>query len=87
MSKEELQHEIRMKRYLHYREKHSGWHIFNAVYWGIYILIVGLILIFESSLHYTTTISAGVSLVILAVMLVVYGFASALHLKFMKKYG
>ena len=24
------------KRMLHYKEKHSGWEIYKAVYWGIY---------------------------------------------------
>jgi len=80
-------HEMRMKRMLHYRERHAGWHIFNSLYWGIYIFIVGAILVFQTQMHYTLTLSAGISLIILSIMVIVYGFVRALHGKLMKKYG
>ena len=86
-SDEAARHEVHMKRMLHYRERHSGWHIFNALYWGIYLFVVGAILVFQTTLNYTLTLTAGVSLILLAVMVVVYGFVKSLHLKLMKKYG
>ncbi len=80
-------HEARMKRMLHYHEKHGGWHIFNSVYWGIYLFFVGAILVLQGALHYTLTITAGVSFIVLSLMVIIYGFVRALHGKFIKKYG
>lgn len=76
-----------MKRMLHYRERHSGWYIFRAIYIGVYLLLVGFILMFREALNFSITFSAGVSLVILALMVMLYGFVASLHLKLMKKYG
>ncbi len=80
-------HDARMRRMLHYRERHAGWHIFNSLYWGIYLFFVGTILVLQGPLHYTTAITAGVSLIILSLMVIIYGFVRALHGKFMKRYG
>jgi hypothetical protein len=80
-------HDARMKRMLHYRERHAGWHIFNSIYWGIYIFFVGTILVLQQALHYTTTVTLGVSLIVLSLMVIIYGFVRALHGKFMKRYG
>jgi len=80
-------HEARMSRMLHYRERHAGWHIFNSVYWGIYLFFLGSILVLQQALHYTLTITAGVALIVLSLMFIIYGFVRALHGKFMKKYG
>ena len=32
-------------RRLHFTEKHSGWQVFKFLYWGIYLLVIGAILI------------------------------------------
>ncbi len=79
--------EAHMKRILHYKERHSGWHIFNAIYWGIYLFVFGMILILQPTLGYTVIFAIGLSIIILSLMLVIYGFVTALHVKLMKKYG
>ena len=71
------------KRMLHYKEKHSGWEIYKAVYWGIYIFVIG---IFTLTL-YNTQMIIGYSLAILSIFVIVFGFASSLHLKLIKAYG
>lgn len=74
-------------RKLHHDEKHSGWHIFKAVFWAIYLFVMGVIL-------YTTVPSVigitqffGWALIIIAIFLVVFGFSKSLHLKLMKRYA
>ncbi len=79
--------DLYMKRMLEYKERHSAWFIFRAVYWAIYVFVVGLLFMIESAQFYPLGFTFGSSLVIFAVMLVIYGFATALHNKFMKKYG
>ncbi|MGC8479349.1 MAG: hypothetical protein ACP5M9_01630 [Candidatus Micrarchaeia archaeon] len=76
-----------MKRMLHYKERHSGWHIFQSVYWGIFLFVFGIILILQPTLGYTVEFAAGLVLIILSLMVVIYGFVIALHLKLLKKYG
>ncbi len=76
-----------MKRILHYKERHSGWHIFNAIYWGIYLFVFGMILILQPTLGYTLIFGIGLAIIILSLMLIIYGFVTALHVKLMKKYG
>lgn len=76
-----------MKRMLHYRERHSGWYIFRSVYWAVYVFVIGYLFIAESVQNLPVGFMAGSALVILSVAIVLYGFASALHLKLMKKYG
>ena len=73
-----------MKRMLHYQEKNSGWYVFRAIYIAIYLLILSGMLI---TLHYSTQLLLGIALVILALMIVVYGFVASLHTKLMQKYG
>lgn len=79
--------DLYMKRMLHYREKHAGWYIFKAVYWAIYVFIVGLFFMVQSVQGYPVAFTFGSALVLLAVMMVVYGFVNALHNKLMKKYA
>ncbi|MCL4389339.1 MAG: hypothetical protein M1528_02350 [Candidatus Marsarchaeota archaeon] len=79
--------ELSYRRRLHYMEKHSGWHIFRAVYWGIYIFVIGILLatMVPSTLRYS--VYFGWTLILFSLFLIVYGFTSALHLKLMKKYA
>jgi hypothetical protein len=79
--------ELFYKRRLHYMEKHSGWHIFRAIYWGIYIFIIGMILatLVPGTISYP--LYFGWVLILFSLFLIVYGFASALHIKLMKKYA
>ncbi len=79
--------ELSYRRHLHYMEKHSGWHIFRAIYWGVYIFVMGILL--ATLVPYTIRypIYFGWALILFSLFLIVYGFASALHLKLMKKYA
>ncbi len=79
--------ELAYKRRLHYKEKHSGWHIFKGIYWGIYLFVLGILLaaLVPETLSYTHFF--GWALILLAFFVIVYGFASSLHLKLMKKYA
>ena len=79
--------EAYMKRVLHYRERHSGWHIFQSIYWGIYLFVLGMIIILQPTLGYTLQFGMGFAILILSLMIVIYGFVTALHIKLMKKYG
>lgn len=76
-----------MKRMLHYQEKHSGWIIFGSIYWSIYIFLIGIFLVSYVRLGFTLPIFLGVSLFVLAIMVIIYGFTRSLHLKLMERYG
>jgi hypothetical protein len=76
-----------VERMLHYRERHQGWHIFRSVYWGIYLLVIGTFLMFYSQLGFTINMFFGSSLILFAVMLILFGLTEALHHKLMKRYG
>lgn len=82
-----LDPELYFQRHLQYREKHSSWHIFTGIFWGVYLFILGVMLIslVPATLNYTGFF--GWALVLLAFFVIVYGFASSLHLKLMKRYG
>ena len=79
--------ELSYRRHLHYQERHSGWHIFRAIYWGIYLFILGVLLttVVPNTLSYTGFL--GWAFILLSFFVVVYGFAASLHLKLMKKYA
>lgn len=82
-----LQYERRLK----YMEKHAGWEIFRMVFWGVYIFVIGLILL----IYYKTTPTAPISiyaffgwaLTLFAIFYILYGFSISLHLKLMRKYA
>ena len=76
-----------VERMLHYRERHQGWHIFKSVYWGVYILVVGIFLVYYNQLGFTVNLFFGSSLILFAVMLILFGLTEALHHKLMKRYG
>ncbi len=78
---------MQYSRQLHYSEMHSGWAIFKAVYWSIYILFVGLILYSNVPGGMSVTQFFGISIMLLALFYIVYGFSTSLHLKLMKRYA
>ncbi len=78
---------MQYSRMLHYREKHSGWEIYKAVYWGIYFFILGLLLLSQGTSLSLLSGFFGWALLIFSLFMIVFGFAAALHLKLMKKYA
>lgn len=79
--------ELQFRRMLHYREKHSGWEIFRALYWGIYVFMLGIILITLVPTKLSVAHFFGWVLTLFAIFLIVYGFSASLHYKLMKKYA
>jgi hypothetical protein len=76
-------------RMLEYNVKHAGWIIFRSVYWAMYLLMLGILLLYYSAHNVTLSLQifAGLSFSTLAMMIIVYGFAEVLHHKLMRKYG
>lgn len=74
------------QREAHMRAKHSGWHVYRAIYWGIYIFAEGLLLLTAVPAKLTLYGFFGWSFVMLSFFVVVYGLVLALHLNLMKKY-
>ncbi len=79
--------ELWMNRNLHYQERQSGWKIFTSIYWSIYLLFVGGLLIFYNALGLTITYFFGIAMFLFSLMLIIYGFTTSLHFKLMKRYG
>lgn len=78
---------LQYARSLHYRERHSAWEIYKAVYWGLYVFVIGLLLMTTSQSSFVLVNFVGVALVLFALFFVVYGFSISMHLKLIKKYG
>jgi hypothetical protein len=78
---------MQYSRQLHHEERHSGWHIFRALYWGIYLFFIGTMLYLYVPVRMSVAKFFGMSLLILAIFYIVYGFVTALHLKLMKRYA
>ncbi|MCL4375516.1 hypothetical protein M1394_01830 [Candidatus Marsarchaeota archaeon] len=76
-----------MDRQLHLNERRAGWSIFRAIYWGIYFIIFGSLLIYYSTLGLTVPLFFGIVIFIFAIMLIIFGFVEAMHNKLMKKYA
>lgn len=76
-------------RMLNYRVKHAGWIIFRAGYWAIYLLLLGLILLYYSARGVEVSLQFffGLALSILSIMLILFGFAEIFHHKLMRKYA
>lgn len=77
---------IDWERKLDYAQKKSGWEVFKYLYWGIYVFVIGSMLIALGASVSLTTI-AGWAAVLLAMFLVIYGFVLSLHNTLMKKHG
>lgn len=77
------------ERRLSYKEKHAGWEIFKYLYWGIYVFVVGCMLVIASQASGVINMVAlsGWAVVMFAIFLVIYGFVLSLHYKLMKKHG
>ena len=76
-----------MERYLQYRESHKGWHIFRTLYWSIYFIVIGVLLVYYSSIFTSATLFIGTAFIVFAVMLILYGLTEALHHQLMRKYN
>ena len=82
---------MQYERKLKYMEKHAGWEIFRMVFWGVYIFVMGLILLLfnKSPINPILSIYAyfGWGLTLFAIFYILYGFSMSLHLKLMRKYA
>jgi hypothetical protein len=82
---------LQYERKLKYMEKHSGWEIFKVVFWGMYILLMGLILLRFNGSAGAPIISLyaffGWGLTIFAIFYILWGLSLSLHLKLMRKYA
>jgi len=74
-------------RRLHYNEKHSGWAIYRAIYWSIYLFVFGVLLYTLVPAGMPVSGFIGLAIMLLAIFVIVYGFTSSLHLKLMKRYA
>jgi hypothetical protein len=74
---------LEYERMMSYKEKHSMWFLFETLYWGIYLLSEGVMLLKGVSL----AMFFGWSFVIGAIFVIVYGISMTLHLKLMKRYA
>jgi hypothetical protein len=79
--------DLQYKRLLHFRERHSGWEIFRSIYWGIYVFILGIMLMTLVPVKVTVPQFFGWALALFAIFVIVYGFSISLHYKLMKKYA
>ncbi len=84
---------LQYERKLRYMEKHAGWEIFRMVFWGVYIFMLGFILLL---FYRNTTIASqqislyaffGWALTLFAIFYILYGFSISLHLRLMRKYA
>jgi len=76
-------------RMLDFNVKHSGWIIFKAVYWAMYLLVLGVVLLYSSAHNVTISLEVfgGLALSIMAMMVIIFGFSEILHHKLMRRYG
>ncbi|MCL5239083.1 MAG: hypothetical protein M1286_01245 [Candidatus Marsarchaeota archaeon] len=74
---------------LAYNARHGGWIVFRSVYWAIYLLLLGLFLVYYSVNNIAVSLQSflGWAFTILAVMVIIYGAVESLHHKLMRKYG
>ncbi len=79
--------QLMMDRMLHYKERHNAWYVFRSVYWSLYLIAIGLLLVYYGQLGMTVNLFLGTALLIFAAMLILYGLMEALHHKLMRKYG
>ncbi len=77
---------LEYRRMLHFQERHSGWVVFRAVYWGMFVFIVGILMLAHIGTSNMLDFYGWVA-VIFSLFFMIFGFATVLHLKLMKKYG
>ncbi|HVC58588.1 MAG TPA: hypothetical protein VND15_03895 [Candidatus Acidoferrales bacterium] len=70
-----------------YQEKHGAWEVFKTFFWGIYLLVIGVVLtvLVPGVIGFTSFI--GLAVVLAALFLIIFGFTASLHLKLVKKYS
>jgi hypothetical protein len=74
-------------RKLKYMEKQSGRAVFRSIYWGIYVFMVGFMVLLLNAGLIGVTALVGWAVTVLSIFVIVYGFVISLHLKFAKKHG
>lgn len=76
-------------RMINFMAKQSGWIVFRSVYWAIYLLLLGILLLFYSVQQVSVSLQTffGWAFTILAVMIIIYGAVETLHHKLMRKYS
>lgn len=72
---------------LRYNESLRGWHIFRTFFWSIYLIVIGTMLVYYTSIFTSVTLFFGVAFLVFAVMLILYGLTEALHHQLMRKYN
>ena len=74
-------------RMLDYQVRHSGWIMFRAVYWSLLLLVLGGMLLYYSAKGVMVSLQVffGFTFALVAVMMILYGFAEVLHHKLMRK--
>lgn len=77
---------MQIEKHAVFREKQSGWEIYRAVYWGIFVFILGVLLLTAFTTAAEFMLFLGWTMVLLALFVIVYGFVLSLHLKLMKKH-
>ncbi len=75
------------ERWLSYREKHASLNVFACVYWAIYALVVGFMIIATAYNGANLVVIVGLSMVLFAFFLVIYGLVIAMHHRLMRKHG
>ncbi|MDE1811056.1 MAG: hypothetical protein KGH66_03375 [Candidatus Micrarchaeota archaeon] len=78
---------MQYERELHYKERHAPWEIYKAIFWGFYLLIIGVVLATLVPAVFSYTAFFGLTIVLLALFLIIFGFTKSLHLMLMKKYA
>ena len=79
---------LQYERQLRYVATQGGWEIYKAVYWGVYVFVLGLLLLTAVPRALPTMESfIGWALVLLSMFVIVYGFVVSLHLKLMRKHA
>jgi len=71
-----------------FQAKHGAWIVFRSIYWAIYLLLLGALLLYYTARNITVSLQffMGYAFSILAIMVILYGAAETLHYKLMRKY-
>jgi hypothetical protein len=74
-------------RKLKYMEKQSGLAVFRSIYWGIYVFMIGFMVLLLNAGLISVTALVGWAVTVLSMFVIIYGFVMSLHFKFAKKHG
>ncbi len=78
---------LEYERMLSYKEKHSMWYLFETLYWGIFLLSEGILLVKYVTAGMTLATFFGWSFILASIFVIIYGISMTLHLKLMKRYA